>query len=116
MMQVCFRSRGTCCVTVFPNRGGVCKLLHPERLCGWDGPDTSKSDCLGRCILRGLNLHKCPDWVRPGITISDHNDSTETWTIVNKDDVQVGSGLHTDAYNEGEERCTGPLVAAMYKE
>lgn len=26
-----------------------------------------------RCILRGIRLHKCPYWVRPGITISDHN-------------------------------------------
>ncbi|KAG0601211.1 hypothetical protein M758_11G093000 [Ceratodon purpureus] len=26
-----------------------------------------------KCILRGIRLHKCPYWVRPGITISDHN-------------------------------------------
>ncbi|KAK7367572.1 hypothetical protein VNO80_09587 [Phaseolus coccineus] len=25
-----------------------------------------------RCILRGFRLHKCPYWVRPSITISDH--------------------------------------------
>eukprot|EP00850_Spirogloea_muscicola_P016715 SM000138S00022 [mRNA] locus=s138:63067:67659:- [translate_table: standard] len=26
-----------------------------------------------KCILRGIRLHKCPYWVRPSITISDHN-------------------------------------------
>ncbi|XP_057449559.1 phosphatidylinositol 3,4,5-trisphosphate 3-phosphatase and protein-tyrosine-phosphatase PTEN2A-like [Lotus japonicus] len=26
-----------------------------------------------RCMLRGFRLHKCPYWVRPSITISDHN-------------------------------------------
>ncbi|WOG82347.1 hypothetical protein DCAR_0101511 [Daucus carota subsp. sativus] len=26
-----------------------------------------------RCILRGLRLHRCPYWIRPSITISDHN-------------------------------------------
>uniref|UniRef100_A0A0C9S9Y4 TSA: Wollemia nobilis Ref_Wollemi_Transcript_5682_2483 transcribed RNA sequence n=1 Tax=Wollemia nobilis TaxID=56998 RepID=A0A0C9S9Y4_9CONI len=26
-----------------------------------------------RCILRGFRLHKCPYWVRPSITVSDHN-------------------------------------------
>ncbi|GLJ44265.1 hypothetical protein SUGI_0925800 [Cryptomeria japonica] len=25
-----------------------------------------------RCILRGFRLHKCPYWVRPSITVSDH--------------------------------------------
>ncbi|KAL5181543.1 Phosphatidylinositol 3,4,5-trisphosphate 3-phosphatase and protein-tyrosine-phosphatase PTEN2A [Glycine soja] len=25
-----------------------------------------------RCMLRGFRLHKCPYWVRPSITISDH--------------------------------------------
>ncbi|KOM44995.1 hypothetical protein LR48_Vigan06g030100 [Vigna angularis] len=25
-----------------------------------------------RCLLRGFRLHKCPYWVRPSITISDH--------------------------------------------
>lgn len=26
-----------------------------------------------RCMLRGFRLHKCPYWIRPSITISDHN-------------------------------------------
>ncbi|XP_031480074.1 phosphatidylinositol 3,4,5-trisphosphate 3-phosphatase and protein-tyrosine-phosphatase PTEN2A-like [Nymphaea colorata] len=26
-----------------------------------------------RCILRGFRLHRCPYWVRPSITVSDHN-------------------------------------------
>lgn len=26
-----------------------------------------------RCMLRGFRLHRCPYWVRPSITISDHN-------------------------------------------
>ncbi|KAL8473032.1 hypothetical protein ACS0TY_029369 [Phlomoides rotata] len=26
-----------------------------------------------RCMLRGFRLHKCPYWVRPAITISNHN-------------------------------------------
>ncbi|XP_020230432.1 phosphatidylinositol 3,4,5-trisphosphate 3-phosphatase and protein-tyrosine-phosphatase PTEN2A isoform X2 [Cajanus cajan] len=26
-----------------------------------------------RCMLRGFRLHKCPYWVRPSITVSDHN-------------------------------------------
>ncbi|XP_012450504.1 phosphatidylinositol 3,4,5-trisphosphate 3-phosphatase and protein-tyrosine-phosphatase PTEN2A [Gossypium raimondii] len=26
-----------------------------------------------RCILRGFRLHHCPYWIRPSITISDHN-------------------------------------------
>ncbi|CAK9862617.1 unnamed protein product [Sphagnum jensenii] len=26
-----------------------------------------------KCILRGIRLHKCPYWIRPAITISDHN-------------------------------------------
>ncbi|KAI3713035.1 hypothetical protein L1987_71605 [Smallanthus sonchifolius] len=26
-----------------------------------------------RCMLRGFRLHECPYWVRPSITISDHN-------------------------------------------
>ncbi|KAJ1414494.1 Tensin-type phosphatase domain [Sesbania bispinosa] len=26
-----------------------------------------------RCMLRGFRLHKCPYWVRPSITISDHS-------------------------------------------
>lgn len=26
-----------------------------------------------RCMLRGFRLHKCPYWIRPAITISDHN-------------------------------------------
>ncbi|XP_074308792.1 phosphatidylinositol 3,4,5-trisphosphate 3-phosphatase and protein-tyrosine-phosphatase PTEN2A-like [Silene latifolia] len=26
-----------------------------------------------RCMLRGFRLHKCPYWIRPSITISNHN-------------------------------------------
>ncbi|KAL8116241.1 hypothetical protein AgCh_022662 [Apium graveolens] len=26
-----------------------------------------------RCMLRGLRLHRCPYWIRPSISISDHN-------------------------------------------
>ncbi|XP_076881102.1 phosphatidylinositol 3,4,5-trisphosphate 3-phosphatase and protein-tyrosine-phosphatase PTEN2A-like [Bidens hawaiensis] len=26
-----------------------------------------------RCMLRGLRFHRCPYWIRPSITISDHN-------------------------------------------
>ncbi|PRQ22938.1 putative phosphoric monoester hydrolase [Rosa chinensis] len=26
-----------------------------------------------RCMLRGFRLHRCPYWVRPTITVSDHN-------------------------------------------
>ncbi|XP_071729961.1 phosphatidylinositol 3,4,5-trisphosphate 3-phosphatase and protein-tyrosine-phosphatase PTEN2A-like [Rutidosis leptorrhynchoides] len=26
-----------------------------------------------RCMLRGIRLHRCPYWIRPSITISDHN-------------------------------------------
>ncbi|KAJ6844244.1 phosphatidylinositol 3,4,5-trisphosphate 3-phosphatase and protein-tyrosine-phosphatase PTEN2A [Iris pallida] len=26
-----------------------------------------------RCMLRGFRLHKCPFWIRPSITISNHN-------------------------------------------
>lgn len=26
-----------------------------------------------RCMLRGFRLHRCPYWIRPHITISDHN-------------------------------------------
>ncbi|XP_047341561.1 LOW QUALITY PROTEIN: phosphatidylinositol 3,4,5-trisphosphate 3-phosphatase and protein-tyrosine-phosphatase PTEN2A-like [Impatiens glandulifera] len=26
-----------------------------------------------RCLLRGFRLHRCPYWVRPSITVSDHN-------------------------------------------
>uniref|UniRef100_A0A7N0T9U8 Uncharacterized protein n=1 Tax=Kalanchoe fedtschenkoi TaxID=63787 RepID=A0A7N0T9U8_KALFE len=26
-----------------------------------------------RCMLRGFRLHQCPYWIRPAITISDHN-------------------------------------------
>ncbi|XP_044509107.1 phosphatidylinositol 3,4,5-trisphosphate 3-phosphatase and protein-tyrosine-phosphatase PTEN2A-like isoform X2 [Mangifera indica] len=26
-----------------------------------------------RCMLRGFRLHRCPYWVRPHITVSDHN-------------------------------------------
>ncbi|KAI3451986.1 hypothetical protein Pfo_008651 [Paulownia fortunei] len=26
-----------------------------------------------RCMLRGFRLHKCPYWVRPSVTISNHN-------------------------------------------
>ncbi|KAH7520234.1 hypothetical protein FEM48_Zijuj08G0122600 [Ziziphus jujuba var. spinosa] len=26
-----------------------------------------------RCMLRGFRLHRCPYWMRPSITISDHN-------------------------------------------
>lgn len=28
---------------------------------------------LFRCMLRGFRLHKCPYWIRPSITVSDHN-------------------------------------------
>lgn len=28
---------------------------------------------LSRCMLRGFRLHRCPYWVRPSITVSDHN-------------------------------------------
>ncbi|KAL0422602.1 UNVERIFIED_CONTAM: Phosphatidylinositol 3,4,5-trisphosphate 3-phosphatase and protein-tyrosine-phosphatase PTEN2A [Sesamum latifolium] len=26
-----------------------------------------------RCMLRGFRLHRCPYWIRPSITVSDHN-------------------------------------------
>ncbi|CAN6482363.1 unnamed protein product [Victoria cruziana] len=26
-----------------------------------------------RCILRGFRLHQCPYWIRPSVTVSDHN-------------------------------------------
>ncbi|PKI75303.1 phosphatidylinositol 3,4,5-trisphosphate 3-phosphatase and protein-tyrosine-phosphatase PTEN2A [Punica granatum] len=26
-----------------------------------------------RCLLRGFRLHRCPYWIRPSITVSDHN-------------------------------------------
>lgn len=26
-----------------------------------------------RCMLRGFRLHRCPFWIRPSITVSDHN-------------------------------------------
>ncbi|TYH94190.1 hypothetical protein ES332_A12G024200v1 [Gossypium tomentosum] len=26
-----------------------------------------------RCMLRGFRLHRCPYWIRPSVTISDHN-------------------------------------------
>ncbi|CAL1410149.1 unnamed protein product [Linum trigynum] len=26
-----------------------------------------------RCMLRGFRLHRCPYWIRPAITVSDHN-------------------------------------------
>ncbi|KAI3442947.1 uncharacterized protein J3R85_000283 [Psidium guajava] len=26
-----------------------------------------------RCMLRGFRLHRCPSWIRPAITISDHS-------------------------------------------
>ncbi|KAK3019070.1 hypothetical protein RJ639_004357, partial [Escallonia herrerae] len=26
-----------------------------------------------RCMLRGFRLHRCPYWIRPSITITDHN-------------------------------------------
>lgn len=26
-----------------------------------------------RCMLRGIRLHRCPYWIRPSITVSDHN-------------------------------------------
>ncbi|KAL2621268.1 hypothetical protein R1flu_001473 [Riccia fluitans] len=26
-----------------------------------------------KCILRGIRLHRCPYWVRPAVTVSDHN-------------------------------------------
>ncbi|CAK9169446.1 unnamed protein product [Ilex paraguariensis] len=26
-----------------------------------------------RCMLRGFRLHKCPYWIRPHVTVSDHN-------------------------------------------
>ncbi|XP_022952950.1 phosphatidylinositol 3,4,5-trisphosphate 3-phosphatase and protein-tyrosine-phosphatase PTEN2A-like [Cucurbita moschata] len=26
-----------------------------------------------RCVLRGFRLHRCPYWIRPSITVSDHN-------------------------------------------
>nr|XP_043627724.1 phosphatidylinositol 3,4,5-trisphosphate 3-phosphatase and protein-tyrosine-phosphatase PTEN2A-like [Erigeron canadensis]XP_043627725.1 phosphatidylinositol 3,4,5-trisphosphate 3-phosphatase and protein-tyrosine-phosphatase PTEN2A-like [Erigeron canadensis] len=26
-----------------------------------------------RCMLRGIRLHRCPHWIRPSITVSDHN-------------------------------------------
>ncbi|XP_024533990.1 phosphatidylinositol 3,4,5-trisphosphate 3-phosphatase and protein-tyrosine-phosphatase PTEN2A [Selaginella moellendorffii] len=26
-----------------------------------------------KCILRGIRLHRCPYWIRPAITVSDHN-------------------------------------------
>jgi len=29
--------------------------------------------CCGRCMLRGFRLHRCPYWIRPHITVSDHN-------------------------------------------
>ncbi|KAI4298492.1 hypothetical protein L6164_032043 [Bauhinia variegata] len=27
-----------------------------------------------RCMLRGFRLHRCPYWIRPSITVSNHND------------------------------------------
>ncbi|KAL0356860.1 UNVERIFIED_CONTAM: Phosphatidylinositol 3,4,5-trisphosphate 3-phosphatase and protein-tyrosine-phosphatase PTEN2A [Sesamum calycinum] len=27
-----------------------------------------------RCMLRGFRLHRCPYWIRPSITVSDHNE------------------------------------------
>ncbi|KAH7575297.1 hypothetical protein JRO89_XS02G0078300 [Xanthoceras sorbifolium] len=30
-----------------------------------------------RCMLRGFRLHRCPYWIRPHITVSDHND----WSV-----------------------------------
>ncbi|GFS40054.1 similar to PTEN 2 [Actinidia rufa] len=29
-----------------------------------------------RCMLRGFRLHRCPYWIRPSITVSDHNEKT----------------------------------------
>ena len=28
---------------------------------------------LYRCMLRGFRLHRCPFWIRPSITVSNHN-------------------------------------------
>lgn len=28
---------------------------------------------LSRCMLRGFRLHRCPYWIRPSITVSNHN-------------------------------------------
>ncbi|XP_021714369.1 phosphatidylinositol 3,4,5-trisphosphate 3-phosphatase and protein-tyrosine-phosphatase PTEN2A-like [Chenopodium quinoa] len=54
-------------------------LVHPsqiryvkyfERLLkDFQGENPSKR----RCMLRGFRLHKCPYWIRPSITVSDHN-------------------------------------------
>lgn len=41
--------------------------------------DISQFSCAGwhnilcRCMLRGFRLHRCPYWIRPSITISNHN-------------------------------------------
>lgn len=29
-----------------------------------------------RCMLRGFRLHRCPYWIRPSITVSDHSGNT----------------------------------------
>ncbi|KAK6151216.1 hypothetical protein DH2020_016148 [Rehmannia glutinosa] len=34
-----------------------------------------------RCMLRGFRLHNCPYWVRPSVTISDHNGACHNFTI-----------------------------------
>lgn len=43
---------------------------------------TEHAITLSRCMLRGFRLHRCPYWIRPSITVSNHNGvflhSTET--------------------------------------
>ncbi|KAK8693122.1 hypothetical protein V6N13_070716 [Hibiscus sabdariffa] len=41
-----------------------------------------------RCMIRGFRLHKCPYWIRPSITISDHS-VIHVSTLINDNALQL---------------------------
>lgn len=51
-----------------------------------DGGETPQPEAR---ILRGIRLHKCPYWIRPAITVLDHNGKKtgrKRWFVLRVDD------------------------------
>lgn len=52
-----------------------------------------------RCMLRGFRLHRCPYWIRPHITVSDHNGMMHMTGILDNHVLNVWSFLQQDPSN-----------------
>ncbi|KAK8693117.1 hypothetical protein V6N13_070711 [Hibiscus sabdariffa] len=54
------------------------QILLPKCLLMVEGGQRKCGGC-SLCIIRGFRLHKCPYWIRPSITVSDHSAILKRW-------------------------------------